>query len=94
MSTTNDARIGYSSVHWSRCLRWRLSSCSIRIISPLTYIGLAVLVGIGLVVLTGVARMTSFGQAAFCGLGGLHDGAADNAVWLVADRCAAAQSGR
>ncbi|MET0445193.1 MAG: metal-dependent hydrolase, partial [Pseudorhodoplanes sp.] len=41
---------------------------SIRIISPLTYIGLAVLVGVGLVVLTGVARMTSFGQAAFCGL--------------------------
>src|SRR5688572_25231863 len=41
---------------------------SIRIISPLTYIGLAVLVGIGLVVLTGAARMTSFGQAAFCGL--------------------------
>ena len=26
------------------------------------------LVGIGLVILTGVARMTSFGQAAFCGL--------------------------
>ena len=41
---------------------------SIRIISPLTYIGLAVLVGVGLIVLTGVARMTSFGQAAFCGL--------------------------
>src|SRR3712207_2097186 len=41
---------------------------SIRLISPLTYIGLAVLVGVGLVVLTGVARMTSFGQAAFCGL--------------------------
>jgi branched-chain amino acid transport system permease protein len=41
---------------------------SIRIISPLTYVGLAVLVGVGLVVLTGVARMTSFGQAAFCGL--------------------------
>jgi branched-chain amino acid transport system permease protein len=41
---------------------------SIRIISPLTYIGLAVLVGVGLVVLTGVSRMTSFGQAAFCGL--------------------------
>jgi branched-chain amino acid transport system permease protein len=41
---------------------------SIRLVSPLTYIGLAVLVGIGLVVLTGVARMTSFGQAAFCGL--------------------------
>ena len=39
-----------------------------RIISPLTYIGLAVLVGVGLIVLTGVARMTSFGQAAFCGL--------------------------
>ena len=37
--------------------------------TPLTYIGLYVLVGIGLVVLTGVARMTSFGQAAFCGLG-------------------------
>ena len=39
-----------------------------RFITSLTYIGLSVLVGIGLVVLTGVARMTSFGQAAFCGL--------------------------
>jgi branched-chain amino acid transport system permease protein len=40
-----------------------------RYVTSLTYIGLYVLVGIGLVVLTGVARMTSFGQAAFCGLG-------------------------
>ena len=39
-----------------------------RFITSLSYIGLSVLVGIGLVVLTGVARMTSFGQAAFCGL--------------------------
>jgi len=38
------------------------------LITSLSYIGLSVLVGIGLVVLTGVARMTSFGQAAFCGL--------------------------
>ena len=38
------------------------------IVTSLTYIGLSVLVGIGLVLLTGVARMTSFGQAAFCGL--------------------------
>jgi len=38
------------------------------LVTPLTYIGLSVLVGIGLVVLTGVARTTSFGQAAFCGL--------------------------
>lgn len=40
----------------------------LRLISPLTYIGLYVLVCIGLVILTGIARMTSFGQAAFCGL--------------------------
>ena len=41
----------------------------VRYVTSLTYIGLYVLVGIGLVILTGVARMTSFGQAAFCGLG-------------------------
>ncbi|HKS60053.1 MAG TPA: branched-chain amino acid ABC transporter ATP-binding protein/permease [Xanthobacteraceae bacterium] len=41
----------------------------LRYVTSLTYIGLYVLVGIGLVILTGVARMTSFGQAAFCGLG-------------------------
>ena len=40
-----------------------------RFVTSLTYIGLYALVGIGLVLLTGVARMTSFGQAAFCGLG-------------------------
>ena len=40
-----------------------------RYVTSLTYIGLYVLVGIGLVILTGVARMTSFGQAAFCGTG-------------------------
>ncbi|RPH61010.1 MAG: metal-dependent hydrolase, partial [Burkholderiales bacterium] len=33
------------------------------------YIGIASLVAIGLVLLTGVGGMTSFGQAAFVGLG-------------------------
>jgi branched-chain amino acid transport system permease protein len=38
-------------------------------ITQLNYIGLATLVVLGLVVLTGVAGLTSFGQAAFVGLG-------------------------
>jgi len=38
-------------------------------ITQLNYIGLATLVVLGLVVLTGVAGLTSFGQAAFIGLG-------------------------
>ncbi|NNM75158.1 ABC transporter permease subunit [Enterovirga aerilata] len=37
-------------------------------VTALTYIGLNGLVCIGLVLLTGVAGMTSFGQAAFCGV--------------------------
>lgn len=38
-------------------------------VTPLIYIGINALVCIGLVLLTGVAGLTSFGQAAFCGLG-------------------------
>src|SRR5882757_3052450 len=38
-------------------------------ITQLNYIGLYTLVVIGLVLLTGVAGLTSFGQAAFVGLG-------------------------
>ncbi|GAA5234131.1 branched-chain amino acid ABC transporter ATP-binding protein/permease [Verticiella sediminum] len=38
-------------------------------ITQLNYIGLATLVVVGLVVLTGVAGLTSFGQAAFVGVG-------------------------
>ena len=38
-------------------------------ITLLNYIGLYALVAAGLVMLTGVAGMTSFGQAAFVGLG-------------------------
>ena len=38
-------------------------------VTSLTYVGVDCLVAIGLVLLTGVARLTSFGQAAFCGLG-------------------------
>jgi branched-chain amino acid transport system permease protein len=38
-------------------------------ITMLNYIGLYALVAVGLVMLTGVAGMTSFGQAAFVGLG-------------------------
>ncbi|WP_150558251.1 ABC transporter permease subunit, partial [Pandoraea bronchicola] len=38
-------------------------------VTLLNYIGLYSIVAIGLVLLTGVAGMTSFGQAAFVGLG-------------------------
>src|SRR5690625_1057410 len=38
-------------------------------ITQLNYIGLSSLVVLGLVVLTGVAGLTSFGQAAFVGIG-------------------------
>lgn len=38
-------------------------------ITPLNYIGLYTIVCVGLVLLTGVAGLTSFGQAAFVGLG-------------------------
>src|SRR5690606_20782042 len=38
-------------------------------ITQLNYIGLAALVALGLVLLTGVGGLTSFGQAAFVGLG-------------------------
>lgn len=37
-------------------------------VTAMTYIGLSALVCIGLVLMTGVAAITSFGQAAFCGL--------------------------
>ena len=38
-------------------------------ITQLNYIGLYTLVVLGLVLLTGIAGLTSFGQAAFVGLG-------------------------
>ena len=38
-------------------------------ITLLNYIGLAAMVALGLVLLTGVGGLTSFGQAAFVGLG-------------------------
>ena len=38
------------------------------LITSFNYIGIHCLVGIGIVLLTGVAGLTSFGQAAFCGL--------------------------
>ncbi len=39
------------------------------LVTSFTYIGIDCLVAIGLVLLTGVAGLTSFGQAAFCGIG-------------------------
>ena len=39
-------------------------------ITLLNYIGLYSIVAIGLVLLTGIGGMTSFGQAAFVGMGG------------------------
>src|SRR3546814_8624907 len=41
----------------------------VSVITPLNYIGLHALVCLGLVLLTGMAGLTSFGQAAFVGLG-------------------------
>lgn len=38
-------------------------------VTQLNYIGLATLVVLGLVLLTGVGGLTSFGQAAFVGIG-------------------------
>ncbi|MBU3739429.1 MAG: metal-dependent hydrolase, partial [Rhodoferax sp.] len=38
-------------------------------IAQLNYIGLYALVSIGLVLLTGIGGLTSFGQAAFVGIG-------------------------
>ena len=38
-------------------------------VSLLTYVGIAALVALGLVLLTGIAGQTSFGQAAFAGIG-------------------------
>src|SRR2546426_192271 len=38
-------------------------------ITQLTYIGLSAIVSLGLVLLTGVGGLTSFGQAAFVGIG-------------------------
>ncbi len=52
-------------------------------IAMLNYIGLYALVAVGLVMLTGVAGMTSFGQAAFVGLG------AYASAWLCTDPAAA-----
>jgi branched-chain amino acid transport system permease protein len=45
-------------------------------ITQLNYIGLYALVALGLVLLTGVGGLTSFGQAAFAGIG------AYSSAWL------------
>ena len=56
-----------------RCSRCRCCRTPIRVpeywITLLNYIGLYSIVAIGLVLLTGIGGMTSFGQAAFVGLG-------------------------
>ena len=60
-------------------------------ITLLNYIGLASLVALGLVLLTGISGLTSFGQAAFVGLGAYttavlttSTGLPDGLVWLAA----------
>ena len=45
-----------------------LAFAPLGLVTSFTYIGIDCLVAIGLVLLTGVAGLTSFGQAAFCGL--------------------------
>ncbi len=57
-------------------------------VTLLNYIGLYALVALGLVMLTGVAGMTSFGQAAFVGIG------AYATAWLCTSPVAAAALGR
>ena len=73
--TTSSAGKGWIS---PRLLPWRFSfsSCSLRrwllpefYVTLLNYVGLSALVALGLVLLTGVGGLTSFGQAAFVGLG-------------------------
>ena len=55
-------------------------------ITLLNYIGLSALVALGLVLLTGVGGLTSFGQAAFVGLGAYASAylttATDLPAWL------------
>ena len=55
-------------------------------ITLLNYIGLSAVVALGLVLLTGVGGLTSFGQAAFVGLGAYTSAylttATDLPVWL------------
>mgnify|MGYP003657572126 CR=1 FL=1 len=53
----------------------------VSILTPLNYIGLHALICLGLVLLTGMAGLTSFGQAAFVGLGAYTSAARDD-VWL------------
>jgi branched-chain amino acid transport system permease protein len=57
-------------------------------VSLLCYIGMSALVALGLVLLTGVAGLTSFGQAAFVGLG-----AYASAVWTTSAAVPAALGG-
>ena len=51
-------------------------------VTLLNYIGIAALVALGLVLLTGVGGLTSFGQAAFVGVG------AYATAWLTTTRAA------
>ena len=52
------------------------------LVTQMDYIGLYALVGLGLVLLTGVAGLTSFGQAAFVGLGAYASAYATTALGL------------
>ena len=58
-----------SSRSSSRCSGWRRWCCPSSRSRCSNYIGLYALVALGLVLLTGVGGLTSFGQAAFVGLG-------------------------
>ena len=49
-------------------------------ITLLNYIGLSALVALGLVLLTGVGGLTSFGQAAFVGVGAYTTAVSDRAT--------------
>ena len=69
-----------SSRRWSAC-RWSRRQFWVTLGN---YIGLYSIVALGLVLLTGVAGQTSFGQAAFVGIGAYTTAVPDHAVPVVA----------
>ena len=57
-------------------------------VTLVNYIGLSALVALGLVLLTGVGGLTSFGQAAFVGLGAYTTEPHHRAGLVLSDVCA------
>ena len=89
MKTTNEASAAVRSAWFVAALVLGLLAAPLVLsefsITLLNYIGLASLVALGLVLLTGVSGLTSFGQAAFVGLGAYTTAVLDN-IDRVAER--------